>query len=163
MGQLFRIKDRKDQKFLLSPTHEEEITQLVAGTTTSYKQLPLRLYQISTYGLSVCMAAILANYSLARKYRDERRPRAGLLRGKEFLMKDLYTFDDSAEAAKKTYDEVIEAYHKIFQKLGIPFLMARVIPNYKDWLTSIRPRLTPVIWAVHFLMNSSSLRHMART
>jgi len=73
--QLFHVKDRKGTAYLLSPTHEEEITSLVAEIVKSYKELPLRLYQIT------------------RKYRDELRPRQGLLRCREFLMKDLYTFD----------------------------------------------------------------------
>lgn len=101
-----RIKDRNNLKFILSPTHEEEITELVSSTVRSYKDLPLRLYQIS------------------RKYRDERRPRQGLLRAKEFLMKDLYTFDTSPESAQQTYLEVKEAYDRFFTSLGLPFAVA---------------------------------------
>ncbi|KAJ3081521.1 prolyl-tRNA synthetase [Quaeritorhiza haematococci] len=85
---MFKLKDRKNSDFLLAPTHEEEITQLVAGEVSSYKQLPLRLYQIG------------------RKYRDEIRPRMGLLRAREFLMKDLYTFDSSEDAALATYEDL---------------------------------------------------------
>ncbi|PNS19740.1 proline-tRNA ligase [Sphaceloma murrayae] len=105
-SELFRFKDRKDTKFLLSPTHEEEITSLVSASVSSYKDLPLRLYQIS------------------RKYRDEQRPRQGLLRGREFLMKDLYTFDESVDASARTYDEVRTAYHQIFTALRVPFVTA---------------------------------------
>ena len=105
-SELLRIKDRKESGFLLSPTHEEEITALVASMVYSYKDLPLRLYQIG------------------RKYRDERRPRQGLLRAKEFLMKDLYTFDYSSEAALKTYESVREAYNNLFNELKLPYLVA---------------------------------------
>jgi prolyl-tRNA synthetase len=105
-SELLRIKDRRESGFLLSPTHEEEITALVASMVHSYKDLPLRLYQIG------------------RKYRDERRPRQGLLRAKEFLMKDLYTFDHSSEAALKTYESVREAYNNLFNELKLPYLVA---------------------------------------
>ncbi|RIA98654.1 hypothetical protein C1645_731547 [Glomus cerebriforme] len=105
-SELFRLKDRKESEFCLAPTHEEEITQLVGHEVISYRQLPLRLYQIG------------------RKYRDEMRPRYGLLRGREFIMKDLYTFDTSEEAALKTYEEVLIAYRNIFDKIGIPFVIA---------------------------------------
>ncbi|KAJ6143205.1 hypothetical protein N7471_002658 [Penicillium samsonianum] len=105
-SELFRFKDRKDTPFLLAPTHEEEITTLVGNLTTSYKSLPLRVYQIS------------------RKYRDEARPRQGLLRGREFIMKDLYTFDYSVSEALKTYDAVKNAYTQLFNELKIPYLVA---------------------------------------
>ncbi|KAI8140267.1 hypothetical protein BJV82DRAFT_520391 [Fennellomyces sp. T-0311] len=105
-GEFFRLKDRRDIDMLLSPTHEEEITQVVAAELKSDKQLPMRLYQIG------------------RKYRDEFRPRAGLLRGREFVMKDLYTFDASVEDAYVSYDLVAGAYQKIFQRIGIPFVVA---------------------------------------
>ncbi|KAF4549410.1 Proline--tRNA ligase-like protein [Elsinoe fawcettii] len=105
-SELFHFQDRKDMKLLLSPTHEEEITAIVASSVNSYKDLPLRLYQIS------------------RKYRDEQRPRQGLLRGREFLMKDLYTFDTTQESSRATYDEVRSAYDRIFKQLGVPFLTA---------------------------------------
>ncbi|KAK6344461.1 hypothetical protein TWF696_008098 [Orbilia brochopaga] len=104
--ELFQFKDRHGTQYLLGPTHEEEITTLVSSTVTSYKQLPLRVYQIT------------------RKYRDERRPRAGLLRGREFVMKDLYTFDASYESALRTYDSVVAAYRSIFNELTIPYLLA---------------------------------------
>lgn len=93
--------------YLLAPTHEEEITLLVARTVKSYKELPLRLYQIT------------------RKYRDEFRPRHGLLRGREFVMKDLYTFDNSVESALETYDKVRAVYSRIFSVMKLPILPAR--------------------------------------
>ncbi|KEY67463.1 hypothetical protein S7711_02383 [Stachybotrys chartarum IBT 7711] len=105
-SELFRFTDRKDTPLMLSPTHEEEITTLVASTLTSYKTLPLRLYQIT------------------RKYRDELRPRQGLLRSREFLMKDLYTFDISKESALETYRDVSGAYQAIFADLKLPVLVA---------------------------------------
>lgn len=105
-SELLRLKDRRDSGFLLSPTHEEEITSLVAGLVHSYKDLPLRLYQIG------------------RKYRDERRPRGGLLRTKEFLMKDLYTFDYDHEQALATYEATRAAYTNLFDELKIPYLVA---------------------------------------
>src|SRR5690349_20643268 len=101
--QLFRLKDRKGAEFCLSPTHEEEITQLVASEVSSYRQLPLRVYQIG------------------RKYRDEMRPRAGLLRGREFVMKDLYTFDASEQEAQQTYGDVLEAYRRLFTRIGLAY------------------------------------------
>ncbi|THZ02782.1 prolyl-tRNA synthetase [Aureobasidium pullulans] len=103
---LFGFHDRKDAKFLLSPTHEEEITSLVASTVQSYKDLPLRLYQIG------------------RKFRDEARPRQGLLRGREFTMKDLYTFDITEQQARETYEEVRLAYRAFLDELRLPYLVA---------------------------------------
>ena len=105
-SELFQISDRKGTKFLLAPTHEEEITSLVANSVQSYKDLPLRLYQVT------------------RKYRDERRPRQGLLRAREFLMKDLYTFDSTKDDALKTYDSARSAYAAFFEEIGIPYLTA---------------------------------------
>jgi prolyl-tRNA synthetase len=93
--------------YLLAPTHEEEITSLVARTVKSHKELPLRLYQIT------------------RKYRDEFRPRHGLLRGREFTMKDLYTFDNSIESALETYDSVRAAYSRIFSDMKLPILSVK--------------------------------------
>ncbi|KAH7403588.1 prolyl-tRNA synthetase-like protein [Cadophora sp. MPI-SDFR-AT-0126] len=105
-SELFRFSDRKDAKYLLSPTHEEEITTLVSSTVKSYKELPVRLYQIS------------------RKYRDELRPRHGLLRSREFIMKDLYTFDYSSSLALGTYHEVRAVYSRLFDELKLPYLIA---------------------------------------
>ncbi|KAG5299403.1 prolyl-tRNA synthetase [Histoplasma capsulatum G186AR] len=105
-SEFFKFQDRKKARFLLAPTHEEEITSLVAGVMNSYKDLPLRVYQIS------------------RKYRDEPRPRQGLLRGREFIMKDLYTFDYNAEMAIKTYNAVKDTYVRLFDELRIPYIIA---------------------------------------
>ncbi len=104
---VFKFSDRKEAKWLLSPTHEEEITELVGSLVQSYRDLPIRLYQIS------------------RKYRDEPRPRQGLLRGREFLMKDLYTFDVDVPAALRTYDGVRAAYNKFFDELKMPYIVAK--------------------------------------
>ncbi|KAJ1032805.1 hypothetical protein NDA18_001529 [Ustilago nuda] len=98
-SELYKLQDRKQSEFLLAPTHEEEITKLVSSEIESDRQLPLRLYQIT------------------RKFRDEPRPRMGLLRTKEFLMKDLYTFDKSESDALKTYQEVRRAYGNIFDSI----------------------------------------------
>jgi prolyl-tRNA synthetase len=105
-SEFLRLQDRKGAKYLLSPTHEEEITEIVANAVNSYKDLPLRLYQVT------------------RKYRDEARPRQGLLRGREFLMKDLYTFDTTEEQARETYDQVRKAYSAFFDELNLPYLVA---------------------------------------
>ncbi|KAN0067644.1 hypothetical protein V8E54_014209 [Elaphomyces granulatus] len=105
-SEIFKFKDRKESRYLLAPTHEEEITALAAGLVKSYRDLPLRVYQIS------------------RKYRDEPRPRQGLLRGREFIMKDLYTFDSSPREASETYESVRRAYSRLFDELRIPYLIA---------------------------------------
>ncbi|XP_019730774.1 putative proline--tRNA ligase, mitochondrial [Hippocampus comes] len=100
--ELFRLKDRHGVNYCLGPTHEEAVTHLVAHQTAlSYKQLPLLLYQIT------------------RKFRDEPKPRFGLLRGREFYMKDMYSFDVSEEAAYETYESVCHAYTRIFARLGL--------------------------------------------
>ncbi|KAF5528130.1 Proline--tRNA ligase [Colletotrichum aenigma] len=106
-SELFAFEDRKGAQYMLSPTHEEEITSLVAKTVRSYKELPLRLYQIT------------------RKFRDELRPRHGLLRSREFTMKDLYTFDVSSEAALETYHKVQAAYKGVFEALKLPVMVAK--------------------------------------
>ncbi|KAG5967193.1 hypothetical protein E4U57_001163 [Claviceps arundinis] len=105
-SELFRLADRKQFSMMLSPTHEEEVTSLVASTLKSHKDLPLRLYQTT------------------RKYRDEMRPRHGLLRSREFVMKDLYSFDKSFASAVSTYDEVAKAYRAFFADLKLPILVA---------------------------------------
>ena len=102
---IFRLKDRKDADYLLGPTHEELFTLLVKDLYSSYKDLPLSLYQIQT------------------KYRDEPRPRAGILRGREFVMKDSYSFDVSDEAFLKSYEAHREAYIKIFDRLGFEYVI----------------------------------------
>ncbi len=98
---LFRLKDRKGGDYLLGPTHEEMFALLVKDLYSSYKDLPLSLYQIQT------------------KYRDEARPRAGILRGREFIMKDSYSFDIDDAGLQKSYDLHRGAYIKIFQRLGL--------------------------------------------
>lgn len=102
--ELMRMKDRKGNSYCLAPTHEEAISDLVASNISSYRQLPLRLYQIG------------------RKYRDEVRPRFGLMRGREFVMKDLYTFDRTREDAIETYEQVSRAYERIFSRLGLDWV-----------------------------------------
>ncbi|RMD43768.1 hypothetical protein DV735_g1292, partial [Chaetothyriales sp. CBS 134920] len=106
-GELFKLRDRSGVDWLLAPTHEEEFTEMVRLSGTLRKSSSLRLYQIG------------------RKYRDELRPRGGLLRGKEFIMKDLYTFDREFDAALKTYDEIRAAYRNFFDELGLPYSEAR--------------------------------------
>ena len=100
---VFRLKDRRGNDYLLGPTHEEIFTLLVKDMCSSYKELPLALYQIQT------------------KYRDEARPRAGLLRGREFVMKDSYTFDIDEEGLQKAYDTHRDAYIRIFNRLGFEY------------------------------------------
>jgi len=100
---LFRLKDRKGNDMLLGPTHEEMFTLLVKDLYSSYKDFPLSLYQIQT------------------KYRDEARPRAGILRGREFVMKDSYSFDVSDEDFLKSYEIHREAYIRIFNRLGFDY------------------------------------------
>ncbi|NDK90900.1 proline--tRNA ligase [Gordonia desulfuricans] len=102
---LFRLKDRKGVDMLLGPTHEELFTQLVKGEYSSYKDMPVTLYQIQT------------------KYRDEERPRAGILRGREFVMKDSYSFDLDDDGLKASYDAHREAYQKIFARLGVKYVI----------------------------------------
>lgn len=101
--ELLRFEDRKGADFCLGPTHEEVITDLVRGEITSYKQLPMNLYQIQT------------------KFRDEPRPRFGLMRGREFIMKDAYSFDLDEESAQQSYDAMFEAYNRICERLGFEF------------------------------------------
>ena len=105
--ELLRFKDRKENDFVLSPTNEESVVALVRGKVTSYKQLPLNLYQINT------------------KFRDEARPRFGLLRGREFLMKDGYSFHANAEDLDREFDLMEKTYSKIFTRLGLNFRAVR--------------------------------------
>jgi prolyl-tRNA synthetase len=104
----------------LAPTHEEEITALVAKEVSSWKQLPVRLYQI---GASRPVLLVPSSRRTGRKFRDEARPRGGLLRGREFIMKDLYTFDATKSSALETYWLVNEAYERIFTRLGVPYVV----------------------------------------
>jgi len=100
--ELMRLKDRHMHDLALGPTHEEVVTSLVAGELKSYKQMPLNLYQIQT------------------KFRDEIRPRFGLMRGREFIMKDAYTFDVDEKSHKIAYRKMVDAYYKIFDRCGLP-------------------------------------------
>ncbi|KEF39913.1 prolyl-tRNA synthetase [Schinkia azotoformans MEV2011] len=102
-SELFRIKDRHARDFALGPTHEEVITSLVRDEINSYKKLPLVLYQIQT------------------KFRDEARPRFGLLRGREFIMKDAYSFHASKESLDEAYNDMVKAYSNIFRRCGLNF------------------------------------------
>ena len=102
---MFRLKDRRGNDFLLAPTHEEMFTLLVKDLYSSYKDLPLIIYQIQT------------------KYRDEARPRAGLLRGREFVMKDSYSFDIDDAGLELSYQRHRDAYIKTFEHLGMPFVI----------------------------------------
>jgi prolyl-tRNA synthetase len=101
--ELLRFKDRKDADFCLGPTHEEVITDIVRRNVSSYKQLPMNLFQIQT------------------KFRDEIRPRFGLMRGREFIMKDAYSFDVDDAAADRSYWAMFNAYTRIFARLGVKF------------------------------------------
>src|SRR5512145_3254595 len=94
----FKARDRAKKEWLLGPTHEEVITSLVAGEINSYRQLPRNFYQIQT------------------KFRDEIRPRFGLMRAKEFIMKDAYSFDATDEAAQQSYRRMYDAYSRVFSR-----------------------------------------------
>ncbi|NGO46760.1 proline--tRNA ligase [Streptomyces ureilyticus] len=106
---LFRVKDRKGADYLLGPTHEEIFTQIVKDQCSSYKDLPVILYQIQT------------------KYRDEARPRSGVLRGREFQMKDSYSFDTTDEGLVESYALHREAYQKIFARLGLDYRIVSAV------------------------------------
>ncbi|WP_286261270.1 proline--tRNA ligase [Thalassotalea atypica] len=101
--ELLRLNDRHHRPFVLGPTHEEVITKLISNEIASYKQLPLNMFQIQT------------------KFRDEIRPRFGVMRGREFLMKDAYSFHTSDECLKTTYKVMFDAYCRIFERLGLDF------------------------------------------
>ncbi|MGH7229811.1 MAG: proline--tRNA ligase [Nitrospiraceae bacterium] len=101
--ELFRFKDRHDRDFCLGPTHEEVITDLIRREVRSYRQFPLNCYQIQT------------------KFRDEIRPRFGLMRGREFIMKDAYSFDKDEEGARLSYRKMYDAYQRIFTRCGLTF------------------------------------------
>lgn len=109
--ELFRIKDRHDREFCLGPTHEEIITDLVRNSIRSYRQLPINLYQIQT------------------KFRDEIRPRFGLMRGREFLMKDAYSFHASEESLKQEYQNMYRTYCRIFDRLGLDYRVVEADPG----------------------------------
>ncbi|NDV13608.1 proline--tRNA ligase [Crenobacter caeni] len=101
--ELLRFKDRHDRDFVIQPTSEEVVTDIARGELKSYRQLPKNFYQIQT------------------KFRDERRPRFGVMRGREFTMKDAYSFDRSAEDAGKSYDNMFAAYRRIFDRMGLTY------------------------------------------
>jgi prolyl-tRNA synthetase len=101
--ELIRLKDRHEREFCLGPTHEEVVTDLVRREVKSYRQLPLNLFQIQT------------------KFRDEIRPRFGLMRGREFIMKDAYSFDADDAGARESYKRMYDAYHAIFSRCGLSF------------------------------------------
>ncbi|WP_340620952.1 proline--tRNA ligase [Xenorhabdus siamensis] len=101
--ELLRLEDRGARPFVLGPTHEEVITDLIRNEVTSYKQLPLNLFQIQT------------------KFRDEVRPRFGVMRSREFIMKDAYSFHTNQESLQETYDKMYDAYSKIFTRIGLDF------------------------------------------
>lgn len=106
---LFRLKDRKGAEYLLGPTHEEIFTLVVKDQVASYKDLPVMLYQIQT------------------KYRDEARPRSGVLRGREFQMKDSYSFDITDEGLAESYGLHREAYQKIFARIGLDYRIVSAV------------------------------------
>src|SRR5690625_1856846 len=99
--EMFRLQDRHGREFCLAPTHEELITTLMANHVQSYRQLPLQLYQI------------------ANKYRDEVRPRFGVMRGREFIMKDLYSFDRDEKGLEVSYNNMYDAYERVFERCGL--------------------------------------------
>ncbi|ODV89475.1 hypothetical protein CANCADRAFT_17015, partial [Tortispora caseinolytica NRRL Y-17796] len=106
-SELYKLADRNGRQFCLSPTNEEDVTALVKSTVTSWRDLPVLVYQIT------------------RKFRDEMRPRGGLLRAKEFLMKDLYSFDRTRSDAIATYNRVQAAYRRIFDQFAVPYVVAQ--------------------------------------
>lgn len=127
--ELLRFVDRGERPFVLGPTHEEVITDLIRNELSSYKQLPLNFYQIQT------------------KFRDEVRPRFGVMRSREFLMKDAYSFHTSQESLQETYDAMYAAYSKIFSRMGLDFravqadtgsIMAAPLTNSVCWRRAVK-------------------------
>jgi prolyl-tRNA synthetase len=108
---LFRLTDRHERDMLLGPTQEEVVTELVAAELPSYRDLPVNLYQVEW------------------KYRDEFRPRFGLLRGREFLMKDAYTFDRDEDGMRRSYDAMMQAYHRVFDRCGLSYVVVEAEPG----------------------------------
>jgi prolyl-tRNA synthetase len=108
---LFKLTDRHGREMVLGPTQEEVVTPLVAGDYTSYRDLPVNVYQIDW------------------KYRDEFRPRFGLLRGREFLMKDAYSFDRDEDGMRASYDVMMAAYHRIFDRCGLDYVVVEADPG----------------------------------
>jgi prolyl-tRNA synthetase len=109
--EMFKLKDRGGRELGLGPTHEEVVTPLVAGEFGSYRDLPVNLYQVEW------------------KYRDELRPRFGLLRAREFLMKDAYSFDRDLDGLKRSYDVMVEAYRRVFDRCGLTYHMVEADPG----------------------------------
>jgi len=109
--ELMRVKDRHDREFALGPTHEEVVTDLVRNTIRSYRRLPVTLYQIQT------------------KFRDEIRPRFGVMRAREFMMKDAYSFDPDEAGSEKSYEVMRVAYNRIFTRLGLRYRMVEADPG----------------------------------
>ncbi len=109
--ELFRIKDRHDREFCLGPTHEEIVTDLVRNEVRSYRELPLNLYQIQT------------------KYRDEIRPRFGVMRSREFIMKDAYSFDRNEAGLEASYQKMFETYNRIFDRCGLKYKVVHADPG----------------------------------
>jgi prolyl-tRNA synthetase len=107
----FKLADRHGRQMLLGPTHEEVVAPLVAGESTSYRDLPLNLYQIEW------------------KYRDEQRPRFGLLRGREFLMKDAYSLDRDEEGLRESYQIMFESYRRVFDRCGLDYVIVEADPG----------------------------------
>src|SRR6187402_3845482 len=101
--ELMRVKDRHDRDFIIQPTSEEVVTDIARQELRSYKQLPRNFYHVQT------------------KFRDERRPRFGVMRSREFIMKDAYSFDRDLETARTSYQAMYDAYVRIFQRLGLTF------------------------------------------
>ena len=101
--ELLRVKDRHDRDFVIQPTSEEVVTDIARQEVKSYKQLPKNFYQIQT------------------KFRDERRPRFGLMRGREFIMKDAYSFDKDVASAKASYELMAQTYRRIFDRFGLKY------------------------------------------
>jgi len=108
---MIKFKDRKGRDLCLGPTNEEQITEVVSHYVTSYKQLPLILYQIQT------------------KFRDETRPRYGLMRSCEFVMKDAYSFDENEDGLEESYRKMLDAYSKIFKECGLDFIVVEADPG----------------------------------
>ena len=111
---LFSLTDSRNRKMVLAPTHEETITAMAAAHIASYRDLPVTLYQIQT------------------KFRDEPRPRAGLLRGREFIMKDAYSFNLDQNSLDESYQRMREAYRNIFKRCGLPTCLLYTSPSPRD-------------------------------
>lgn len=117
-AEMFRVRDRHGREFCLGPTHEEMITTLVKNELHSYRQLPTSLYQIQS------------------KFRDEKRPRFGLMRSREFIMKDAYTFDADEAGLDESYQKMYDAYARIFDRCGLNYrpVEARPRRHWRQWI-----------------------------